>query len=50
MSRAESVFVPRNQKAQNLLESIKVRCDVNIINKGTLGTINIIYLIFEIST
>ena len=32
----------------NLSESIKVRCDVNILNKGTLGTINIIYLIFVI--
>ena len=32
----------------NLLESIRVKVYVNIINKGTLGTINIIYLIFEI--
>jgi len=30
-----------------LLESIKVRCDVNIINKCTIGTVNIIYLICD---
>ena len=40
--------IQHNSKTHWMLESIKVRCDVNILNKGTLGTINIIYLIFVI--
>ena len=47
ISRAESNFVTRTQKAQNLLESMKVKVYVNIINKCTIGTVNIIYLMLR---